>query len=203
MNPQGVWGTYEAVKDIMDLDVVFWGNANGNATKPTCQHGPVECRLHSIYACSKNIYAGIGNWLPLVKCVDDTFIKTFPKGLPMGTVNMSFAKATAAACAKKVGQDWTKIDACSAGADGIKYLADEKSKTPPHPGVPFATINGGKVQCPAPGNLIKAVCDAYTGSPKPPACLKTYSPPSSHKLLDHSFKSLQCTGENLQTFIQV
>lgn len=201
--PQGVWGTYKAVKEIMDLDVVFWGNAGGNASKPTCQHGPVECRLHSVYACSKNLYAGVDNWLPLVKCVDDTFIKTFPKGLPMGTVNMSFADASAAKCAKTIGQDWAKIDACSTSQDGIKYLADEKGKTPPHPGVPFATINGGKVQCPAPGNLIKAVCDAYTGSPKPPACSTAYPSSSSDEWPEHSFESSQCKDGSLEAFIQV
>merc|ERR1711871_1398546 len=65
-NPKGVWGAYKAVGDIMDLTMVYWGNAQGDASNPTCQHDTAVS-------------------LPYVECIDDTFVQTFPAGLPPGT----------------------------------------------------------------------------------------------------------------------
>jgi len=194
-----VWGTYEALKDIIDLDVVFWGNAQGPASGAKCQHGPPECRMQVVYACSKNLYPGVDNYLPFVSCVDDTLIKMFPKGLPEGTVNMTLANSIMTTCAKTAGHDFAKLDACATGADGLKYLGVEMSKTPAHKGVPFWQVADGAITYPNATNkedLLKIVCDAYKGTPKPAACANPLLVASELcDLCDSSFESLACNAE--------
>ena len=61
---------------------------------------------------------------------------------------------------------------------GLLYLAVEKAKTPAHKGVPFWQVNGASITYPNSTNkedLVKAVCDAYTGTPKPAACASPLS----------------------------
>jgi len=198
-----VWGTYEALKDVMDLDVVFWGNAQGPASKVTCQHGPPECRVQMVYACSKNLYPGVDNYLPFAHCVDDTLIKMFPKGLPEGTVNMTLANSVMTQCAKTVGHDYAKLDACATGADGVKYIGEEMAKTPAHKGVPFWQIGDGAVTYPDQTNkedLLKLVCDALTGT-KPAACASPLVVTTSKDLSEASFDSMSCEAQSSSTVV--
>jgi len=188
-----VWGAYTALKDIIDLEVVFWGNAQGSGSKIQCQHGPPECRVQMVYACSKNLYPGVDNYLPFVHCVDTTLVKDFPKGLPEGAVNMTTANNIITSCAKTVGHDLTKLNACASGPDGIKYINEEAKKTPGHTGVPFWTVNGGNVTYPPPEDLIKAVCAAYTGT-KPAACSKADDDMAPQGVAD-SYESYSCDSQ--------
>jgi len=128
--------------------------------------------MQMVYACSKNLYPGVDNYLPFIHCVDDVLIKMFPKGLPEGTVNMTLANSVMTGCAKTVGHDYAKLDACATGPDGIKYIGAEMAKTPGHKGVPFWQIGDGAVTYPDQTNkedLLKLVCAALTGT-KPAAC---------------------------------
>ena len=168
--PKGVWSTYQKLGDIVDIDVVMWGNAMGDPKNATCQHGPVECRAMLVYGCSKYT-ADTKTHLSFIECFDSTLIKTFPKGLPPGTVNVSFADATLKACASAQGRDYAKLDTCAKGAEGAGYFAQEKAKTKPHSGVPALSINDGSVMYNSQTlDLIAEVCKAYTGGDKPAAC---------------------------------
>merc|ERR1711871_899844 len=158
--------------DIMDLKMVYWGNAQGPASSPTCQHGPVECAGNLILGCAQGLYNKTSVSLPYISCIDDTLIKTFPSGLPPGTVNMTFLEKVSQDCASTAGLDWSMIDACRKGPQGEAFLAQAKKETPDHDAVPFSVINGNK-SIPPPQNLIQTVCDLYTGSDKPKACSST------------------------------
>lgn len=188
----------------MDLDVVFWGNARGPASNATCQHGPPECRVQMVYACSKNLYPGVDNYLPFIHCVDDTLIKMFPKGLPEGTVNMTLANSVMTSCAKTVGHDFQKLDECAKGPDGIKYIGVEMSKTPQHKGVPFWQVNDGEITYPNSTNkedLVKIVCDSYTGKTKPKACATAIGAQELCEQCESSFDSMSCEVRSQSTLV--
>jgi len=122
------------------------------------------------YACSKYTATNAVH-LGFVECFDSTLITSFPKGLPAGTVNETFAKATLKVCATKGGLDYSKLDACTQTSEGAGYFDKERVATPAHKGVPFVTINGGApVYNSQTLNLIDEVCKAYTGATKPAAC---------------------------------
>jgi len=123
------------------------------------------------YACSK--YTAPTTHLAFVECFDSTLITTFPKGLPAGTVNQTFAESTLKVCAGKGGLDYSALDSCTKSATGAEYFDKERALTPAHTGVPFVAINGGKpVYNSKDLDLAAEVCKAYTGSPKPAACTK-------------------------------
>jgi len=153
-----------------------------------------------MYACNKNIYPGVDNYMPLIHCVDDTLVKMFPKGLPEGTVNLTLATTIVTECSHTVGHDYAKLDACAKGPDGIKYIGAEKAKTPGHKGVPFWIIGEGTTitypNATNKENLVAAVCNAYTGSPKPAACSSasnSISPLAEGSEI--SFGSLSCEAQ--------
>lgn len=121
------------------------------------------------YACSKYTYPSATH-LAFVECFDSTLITTFPKGLPAGTVNQTFAESTLASCATKGGLDWKAMQSCTQSSKGAGFLDQERVLTPAHKGVPFYVINGGAVVYNSQTtDLIAEVCKAYTGD-KPAAC---------------------------------
>ena len=86
-----MYATYQTLGDIMTLEYVGWGNAQGDGTVAgtICQHGDVECFVHRRFACAKysSEDATPDDALDYVECFDNTLITTFPAGLPPGTVN--------------------------------------------------------------------------------------------------------------------
>lgn len=191
-----MWSTYEKLGDILDLEVVQWGNTLGDGTikGTTCQHGPVECRVEMLYACNKYT-ASADSHAKFVKCFDDILIATFPHGLPEPSpVNLTFADASLQKCASQLGADYTQLDKCASGSQGEGYFAQEKAKTPAHRGVPFVTIDGGPILYnSATLNLPVEVCKAYTGSPKPAACataLEEADAPVVMPLSPHAYTTL-------------
>jgi len=171
--PKGVYATYQKLSSIMEVpEVVEWGNAMGDGGDTTqCQHGAVECTVMKTYACSKYKYSKSSKaHLEFLHCFDSTLIKTFPAGLPPGTVNASFAEKVISSCAGSLSMDATALTACAAGDEGKGYFAQEKTKTPTHTGVPFVTVNGGPILYNSQTlNLPAEVCKAYTGT-KPAVC---------------------------------
>lgn len=159
----------------MELELVQWGNANGDGTvkNTTCQHGIPECKTMMVYACNKYTATPAAH-ASFVECFDQILIKTFPKGLPEGTVNVTFAEASLKTCAAKLGLNYETLDKCATSSEGEGYFAKEKAKTPAHHGVPFVSINGGAIIYNSQSlNLIDEVCKAYKGSVKPAACKST------------------------------
>lgn len=176
--PKGIWSTIQALGDIVEVDLVQWGNSEGDATLngTKCQHGPPECKTMRIYACQKYASTPTAH-AQFVECFDQALMKGFPKGLPEGAVNMTFAVDSLQACATAQGLDYKSLDTCSTSSEGEGYFAKEKALTDAagggggHKGVPFVTINGGAIIYNSQSlNLIDEVCKAYTGSPKPKAC---------------------------------
>lgn len=140
-----------------------------------------------VYACNKYTASNAAH-ATYVECFDQALMKAFPKGLPEGAVNMTFAVSALGACAKAQGIDYSVLDKCSTSTEGEGYFKKEKALTPTHQGVPFVKINGGAIQYnSAKLNLIEAVCAAYTGSPKPAACSKNATQTEEE---DHSYTSL-------------
>ena len=101
----GAWAAYEAlgpssVEPIMTMDVVQWGNAlasKADLSDLKCQHGPVECLAMKHENCAKGMYKN-DVYLHFLDCFDMTLIKTFPKGLPVGTVNATYAAKVVSDC---------------------------------------------------------------------------------------------------------
>jgi hypothetical protein len=152
----------------MDLDVAMWGNAQGDAASPTCQHGVVECLAQKYTNCVKGLYP-FAAYIEFVHCFDDTLMATFPQGLPVGIVNATFATTTVSKCAAANTIDMTKLTTCYNGPEGTKFLQAAKDATPPHKAIPIAVINGN-FSCPPPKDVIGAVCAAYNGTH--PNCTK-------------------------------
>ena len=169
--PKGVYPTLEALGDIMELEVVQWGNTQNTSGTPTCQHGAMECHVMTVYACDKYTAATPMDHANFVECFDKALMAAFPKGLPEPTpVNKTWADAAFSTCAAANKQDWKKLEACAAGDDGLQYFLQEGAKTPSHHAVPFVSINGGPIiYNSATLNLKDEVCKAYTGT-KPKAC---------------------------------
>ena len=106
-----------------------------------------------------------------VECFDSTLIKTFPAGLPPGTVNQTFASTVLETCAGTSGYTWSDVHTCAMGSAGDSLVAKDAAKTPDHKGVPFVTLNDGPViYNSATLNLVKEVCAAYTGDNVPTEC---------------------------------
>tara|TARA_B110000971_G_C19864420_1_gene433175 strand:+ start:89 stop:811 length:723 start_codon:yes stop_codon:yes gene_type:complete len=169
----GFWLMYEALKDIVDPEVVMWGNAQGDPMgEVECQHGEVECRGNLMFGCAKN-QPGItvDQQMNFIHCFDSALITGHPDGLPDGAVDMEEMNTVLKTCAvdASVNFDYDKLDKCATGDDGKKFLAVEANKTPSHGGVPFTVINDGEVTMPPPDDLTAAVCAAYTGD-LPAAC---------------------------------
>lgn len=174
-----MWSTYQKLRDIIDLEIVQWGNTLGDGTLQgtTCQHGAVECRVQRVYACNK-YRTHADEHASFVKCFDDVLLQTFPAGLPEPSpVNRTFADAALHSCATQLHFSYAFLDRCASGAEGEGFFVREKVKTPAHRGVPFVTLDGGAILYNSPSlDLLAEVCKAYMGSPKPAACT---APPSS------------------------
>lgn len=182
-----MYSTFKALEDIIELDLVQWGNSMGDGTVngTTCQHGVPECKTMQIYACHKYTSNATAH-ADFLECFDQILMKTFPKGLPEGAVNLTFAESSLAVCATQMGRDYKVLDKCATGPEGVGYFLKEKAKTPKHNGVPFISVNGAPiVYNSAKLNMIKLVCDAYKGSPKPKACPAEEAAP-------HAYTSLSC-----------
>lgn len=180
---------YEKLKDIMELEVVQWGNTVGDGTVKgsTCQHGVPECKTMQIYACHKYTSTP-DDHASFVECFDSTLMKAFPKGLPEGTVNTTFAEASLKGCATAMKVDYATLDKCSTSAEGAGYFAKEKAKTPSHTGVPFVSIDGAPIVYNSQNltkNLVETICKAYKGR-TPAACGKS----NTTETEDFSYSSL-------------
>ena len=183
----GAWAAYQTLGDgastsIMDMDLFMWGNAKGdpmtNVSSFECQHGPVECYAMKAENCARGLYSN-ADYLSFIDCFDTTLIKTFPAGLPPGTVNMSFANTVVEQCAKAPEDSLTtgsQLGACTAdGGDWKIYVNEAKLATPVHDAIPITKItwtepnaHGSSIitntSCPPPTNLIAFICDVWEAS---------------------------------------
>lgn len=150
----------------MDFHYFPYGNAR-QTKKPdgtysfSCQHGANECAANLVMACAMNFHANYTDYMPFVACMEDS----------SAPVNAG------SKCAQSAGWDYSEIESCTTSALGNKLMhaiADAtEGLSPAHQWTPWVVMNGKPLsQSQLDQHLVKLVCDAYTGSNKPPACNK-------------------------------
>lgn len=132
----------------------------GNFSRQTCQHGANECSGNRIESCAIGLFAKAdpaAAWKFTVCFVSDN------RG------QLSAAEP----CATKAGLDWKAIASCAESGspvgDGFE-LANARATNAlgAHQGVPWAFVAGVHVE----QGMLRAICNAYSGSPKPAGCSK-------------------------------
>lgn len=151
-----------ASSGILDMKFVPYGNAReipyGSSYYYNCQHGPQECLGNEVEACAMQLYQSQTQYVPFIHCIEYY-------GMQYGQY-----------CASTNKMDWTKIDACARGAEGLALMHEMAVATaalnPPHQYVPWVTVNGAHtdaMQTDIMNNMVAFVCKTYTGT-KPAVC---------------------------------
>lgn len=151
----------------MNFTLYPYGNArekqasNGSWTF-TCQHGANECIVNMIFACAMHYHPDPADYWPFVECVEQSSSSSRPSS---GSKCASQAKWS----------DWSDINKCTGSKLGNDLMHGVAMATdglqPRHQWTPWVVMNGKPLsQSQLDQHLVKLVCDAYTGSDKPPAC---------------------------------
>ncbi|XP_046375601.1 gamma-interferon-inducible lysosomal thiol reductase-like [Haliotis rufescens] len=157
---------FTAVRSIFNLTLVPYGNAeekkDGDKWVFDCQHGEEECAENLLDTCLLNIVNDINKAFPFIHCMEE---------------GPERSRTAFRECAKKfpaIPAD--QIEACANSSQGNQWEHEMAMKTdalnPQHKYVPWVTLNGvhnEKIQNEAQNNLIKLLCDTYTGT-KPSGC---------------------------------
>merc|ERR1719427_384529 len=151
---------------IFNVSIVPYGNAQEKQVSPDkyeyeCQHGPDECTLNLVENCvMKHTGDAIEKYFPVINCIESS-------DQPI---------ADSKKCVEKAGLKWKTIEKCVNGSEGNMLIHKAAMKTsalnPPHKYVPWIVVNGAHsddMQQDAQSDLLKFVCDTYTGD-KPSEC---------------------------------
>lgn len=117
------------------------------------QHGATEKGVNRMQACAKSQKTTWLEYWPFLNCMESSYES---KGVD-----------AAEGCTKGTKIDYTKLQACYSGKDGDAAQVAEAKQTIDHDGTPYTAINGKEFT--RDSSLLKAICDAYTGS-KPAGC---------------------------------
>ncbi|XP_045101165.1 gamma-interferon-inducible lysosomal thiol reductase-like [Portunus trituberculatus] len=160
-----LYKTWTLVKDIMEVEMFPFGNAeyypDGDGWSFKCQHGSDECRGNMIHACAKDHFKDINIEMEFVNCL----------------LSADYPPNAGAKCAAQVGQDWTPLEECVNSVTGQNLLHEvalqQENLHPKLYFVPWIIVDDefseeqvGACQT----NLLKVVCDKYTGASRPAAC---------------------------------
>mmetsp|Transcript_44876 Transcript_44876/g.51575 ORF Transcript_44876/g.51575 Transcript_44876/m.51575 type:complete len:231 (+) Transcript_44876:34-726(+) len=151
--------------EIADFDIHPFGNASEKQVDGkwefTCQHGPDECAGNMFEACLIHVVQDFKTFWPIIMCLEET-------GNPV---------KYASSCAKSLPFDFTEVYKCYNSDLAIElehgYALETEALNPPHTSVPWVTINGvhtDSIQYQAENDLIKLICDSYTGTKVLDAC---------------------------------
>jgi interferon gamma-inducible protein 30 len=147
-----------------------YGNAHETQTSSgswdfTCQHGEAECQWNLVESCSKNLISCPYKSFEFINCIETS---------DSGTDYETLAKSCATS------GDVDNIDdilSCYNGADAIllehAIAQQTEGLSPSHTYVPWVTVGGkydSAVQDLVQDNLLKYVCDNYSGSLKSKDC---------------------------------
>ncbi|XP_076456849.1 gamma-interferon-inducible lysosomal thiol reductase-like [Babylonia areolata] len=166
---QQLYQTFTQVGHIMNLTLVPFGNAQeskqGDRWVFQCQHGKQECVGNLLETCAIHALGGnMDQIMPFIYCVESS------QRSPMAAVKT---------CAGKQGLPLEQILSCYNSSEGNQLEHQMALRTnalnPPHQYVPWVVLNGvhtEKINTEATQNLLKLICDTYTG-PKPKACAQT------------------------------
>ncbi|XP_067134316.1 gamma-interferon-inducible lysosomal thiol reductase-like [Centruroides vittatus] len=161
-----LWPTYQAVSDIIDVDLIPYGKAyetelNNGTYLFHCQHGPDECYGNIIQTCAVKLL-DIRKSLALIQCME----------------SYSQSQAAGAKCARRQDIDYNKIEECVQSKQGNTWQHEMAKRTdslkPPLHFVPWITFDGvytREHQNRGLNDLLGLVCDLYKG-PKPESCPK-------------------------------
>jgi len=167
-----------------------------------CQHGPKECYLSKYAACAEKLSSTPVKHAEFLYCIADKY------------QTIVHADDLAHACAWWTGaMSIVELEQCYSSSDRVDALILEEAKSMPlHPGVPYVLVNGRALNENEHDRLLKKVCKAYKGDPKPKGCVDAdmpglggvgddddlfpddfhlYSDPSSSFLRKHSHKEAQ------------
>ncbi|XP_041360999.1 gamma-interferon-inducible lysosomal thiol reductase-like [Gigantopelta aegis] len=161
-----LYRVFQQIGHIMNLSLVPYGNARetkeGNHWKFECQHGKQECVGNVIETCAIRLVNNIPKVFGFIHCMEKS-IK-----LPLHAAKQ---------CAKMYPNiPLNKVLLCANGTQGNEWEHQMALQTqalqPPHQYVPWVTLNGihtEEIQNEAEKDLLKLICDTYTGT-KPSAC---------------------------------
>eukprot|EP01063_Lacrimia_lanifica_P012069 TRINITY_DN1868_c0_g3_i1.p1 TRINITY_DN1868_c0_g3~~TRINITY_DN1868_c0_g3_i1.p1 ORF type:complete len:178 (+),score=97.74 TRINITY_DN1868_c0_g3_i1:171-704(+) len=151
----------EGIFDIMDFEYLAYGNAQKEGSEIDCQHGPAECLGNMAETCVKNMTGNAPlKYIPFDVCLESGSAIT----------NKLISK-----CAKKQGINEDELMSCVTGPKGKALIDIEAKKTAANFAgkseqyVPYFTLNGKEFTEGEGPQLLKAVCDAWTGE-KPAGC---------------------------------
>jgi interferon, gamma-inducible protein 30 len=147
--------TFDLLKDIMDLNLVVFGNANidTSTASVTCQHGPAECDANAYQLCARDAFPFAARYVPFDACLFES--------LPMGHRDNLFDPKVFADCARQTALDWDAIRDCHNDIDVWELQSDAAAKTPPyHKYVPWVEVNGRHLD-EEKEELLLAVCESY------------------------------------------
>ncbi|XVF55038.1 hypothetical protein PTKIN_Ptkin06aG0004400 [Pterospermum kingtungense] len=149
----------EGLSSIVNLRLVPWGNS---VMQPDgtflCQHGPGECLLNSVLACTIIIYPDVKWHFSFILCVERLTLQ-----------NKSNEWVN---CFDMTGLGTVPIDCYKSGYGNVlekQYAAETAQLNPPHKFVPWVLVNGQPLQEDF-KNFVSYVCKAYRGEKVPEAC---------------------------------
>ncbi|PKA56182.1 hypothetical protein AXF42_Ash011111 [Apostasia shenzhenica] len=145
--------------DIVDLDLIPFGNARVNANGTiTCQHGPYECLLNTIEACAINSWPDLNEHFKFIYCIESLVLKQKYQEWE--------------SCFVTTGLNSEAVSDCFYSGYGkeleLLYAAKTDSLQPPHKYVPWVVVNGKPLYDDY-ENFEAEVCKAYVGEP-PKTC---------------------------------
>mmetsp|Transcript_46049 Transcript_46049/g.127942 ORF Transcript_46049/g.127942 Transcript_46049/m.127942 type:complete len:194 (-) Transcript_46049:151-732(-) len=158
---QTLWKT-EGFAEILDITLLPYGNAEGSGSKIECQHGPNECEVNMVEACAIKHLPSQEEHLPFIFCSEAAAqTKKAANIIESCSPNSTVASS---------------ITGCFGGGHGDEGVTLENAiakATQPlhHKYTPWVVLEG-RHSAMAEDNLEKAICRAYKGSNRPPACAK-------------------------------
>ncbi|KAL5550757.1 hypothetical protein UlMin_000933 [Ulmus minor] len=145
---------------IVNLRLVPWGNAwiNSDNGTVTCQHGPDECLLNTIEACTITIYPDVTRHFTFIHCVE---------GLTLAGRHNEWPN-----CFEMSRLGRVPVDCYTSGYGKViedKYAKETANLNPPHGFVPWVVVNNHALREDFQKFMVY-ICKAYRGNHKPNAC---------------------------------
>ncbi|KAF9609877.1 hypothetical protein IFM89_018962 [Coptis chinensis] len=136
--------------NIIDLNLVPYGNAKLHNTTITCQHGPDECFLNTVEACAIHAWPDLNEHYRFIYCIES---------LVIAEQDYSWDS-----CFEKTGLPRKPVDDCYYGKTGqqleVQYAKETDSLKPPHEYVPWVTVNDRPLKENY-TDFMSYVCNAY------------------------------------------
>ncbi|XWS59995.1 hypothetical protein CRYUN_Cryun08bG0170100 [Craigia yunnanensis] len=148
----------EGLISIVNLRLVPWGNAVMQRDGTFfCQHGPGECLLNAVEACTIIIYPDVESHFRFILCVE--------------RLTLENKLNEWANCFDMAGLGTVPIDCYKSGYGNLEkqYAAETAQLNPPHKFVPWVLVNGQPLQEDF-KNFVTYVCNAHRGEQVPEAC---------------------------------